>query len=71
MTSSHSHLDLAPRGIQAVVRLYPWSALWVLLAAMVVLVVEGSWTSLALVAFLILVVTFHAIHLAREDRKPR
>jgi len=59
-------------GLQAVVGLYPWSVLWILLALMAVLVVEGSWTALGAVSLLVLIVTLHSIHFDRtEHKKPR
>ena len=68
----HNPAHAVAHGLQAVVGLYPWSVLWILLALMAVLVVEGSWTALGAVSLLVLIVTLHSIHFDRaENRKPR
>ena len=69
--SSHSFTQGAERGIQLVVRLYPWSVLWVLAAIAMVLIVQGSWMTIALFVGLILIVTAHSLHRDHIDHQRR
>lgn len=74
MSTHHHNVAAAiPRGVQLVVRLYPWSVLWILFAVAMILIVRGSWTVLSLVCGLVVVVTWHSIHAdhAEHPRPPR
>lgn len=57
-------------GVRLVVRLYPWSILWVLLAAGLILLVEGSWASTILLSVLITVVVGQTVRTDHIERPP-
>jgi hypothetical protein len=48
-------------GLQALVRLYPWSVLWVLFAMGMALILQGSLIATGAVFFMILAITYHSI----------
>jgi len=48
-------------GLQLIVKLYPWSVLWVLFAIGLVLILDGSIITTGLVFLLILAITYHSI----------
>lgn len=64
-----------PHGAQLVVRLYPRSILWLLMAVAAILVVQGNWVTLGMVIALLAVViwqtvrTDHLSHLANRRRR--
>jgi len=75
MTLHHHDVTGAPaRAVQLMVRLYPWSVLWVMLAAVVSLVSQGLWSVLGLIVTLVSLLawqTVHTEHLGRPRRSGR
>lgn len=56
-------------GLQTLVRLYPWSALWVLFAIGLAMVVSGSVLAVSIVFILIFAVIAHSVYRDRHQRK--
>lgn len=57
-------------GVRLVVQLYPWSILWVLLAASLILLLEGSWASTVLMVLLVGIVVGQAVRTDHIERPP-
>jgi chromate transport protein ChrA len=70
--SHHSLAQATTRGVQTVIRLYPWSVLWVLFAIALILVAQGAWQALIVIAAMVLVIAWHSVHRDRQDHpQPR
>jgi anaerobic C4-dicarboxylate transporter len=65
--SHHSFAQATTRGVQTVIRLYPWSVLWVLFAIASILVAQGAWQSLIVIVSMVLVIAWHSIHRDHQD----
>lgn len=65
--SHHSFGQSTTRGLQLTVRLYPWSALWIMFAIALILIAQGAWQALVAISGLILVVVWHTIHRDHEE----
>ena len=67
-THHHSVGRACPDGARLVVRLYPRSILWVLLAVALILMLQGNWATTGLIAVLVAVVIWQTIRTDHLDR---